>query len=79
MRIASLLPSATEIVYALGLDRDLVGVTFECDYPPDPRRDRAVLVGGLWVFGVDGKMATYGACVLVAAALQWVLARGWRR
>ena len=39
----------------------------------------AVLVGGLWVFGVDGKMATYGACVLVAAALQWVLARGWRR
>jgi iron complex transport system substrate-binding protein len=35
MKIASLLPSATEIVYALGLGDDLVGVTDECDYPPD--------------------------------------------
>ena len=35
MKIASLLPSATEIVYALGLGDDLVGVTDECDFPPD--------------------------------------------
>ncbi len=35
MRIISLLPSATEIVYALGLQDSLVGVTHECDYPPD--------------------------------------------
>jgi iron complex transport system substrate-binding protein len=35
MKIASLLPSATEIVYALGLGDDLIGVTDECDYPPD--------------------------------------------
>ena len=35
MKIVSLLPSATEIVYALGLGEDLVGVTDECDYPPD--------------------------------------------
>ncbi len=34
MRIVSLLPSATEIVCALGLDDQLVGVTHECDYPP---------------------------------------------
>jgi iron complex transport system substrate-binding protein len=34
MRIVSLLPSATEIVYALGLGDQLVGVTHECDYPP---------------------------------------------
>ena len=34
MRIASLLPSATEIVCALGLSDSLVGVTHECDYPP---------------------------------------------
>src|SRR5204863_362121 len=34
-KIVSLLPSATEIVYALGLGDDLVGVTDECDYPPD--------------------------------------------
>ena len=34
MRIVSLLPSATEIVCALGLGDHLVGVTHECDYPP---------------------------------------------
>src|SRR5438876_347716 len=33
MRIVSLLPSATEIVCALGLEPSLVGVTHECDYP----------------------------------------------
>lgn len=41
-RIVSLLPSATEIVYALGLDDALVGVTFECDYPPAARTKRVV-------------------------------------
>jgi iron complex transport system substrate-binding protein len=34
MRVASLLPSATEMVCALGLERDLVGVSHECDWPP---------------------------------------------
>ncbi|MEO8477364.1 MAG: ABC transporter substrate-binding protein [Actinomycetota bacterium] len=34
MKIVSLLPSATEIVYALGLADDLIGVTDECDFPP---------------------------------------------
>ena len=33
MRICSLLPSATEIVFALGLGDDLVGVSYACDYP----------------------------------------------
>ncbi len=37
MRIVSLLPSATEIVYALGLGDSLDGVTFECDHPPEAR------------------------------------------
>ncbi|HKF85092.1 MAG TPA: cobalamin-binding protein [Candidatus Limnocylindrales bacterium] len=42
MRIVSLLPSATEIVFALGLGDDLVGVTHECDYPAEAR-DRPVV------------------------------------
>jgi iron complex transport system substrate-binding protein len=46
MRLVSLLPSATEIVYALGLGDDLVGVTFECDEPPSARVEKAVVVGG---------------------------------
>jgi iron complex transport system substrate-binding protein len=46
MRLVSLLPSATEIVYALGLGSDLVGVTFECDEPPAARVDKTVVVAG---------------------------------
>jgi iron complex transport system substrate-binding protein len=46
MRLVSLLPSATEIVYALGLGDDLAGVTFECDEPPAARTDKVVVVGG---------------------------------
>ena len=34
MRIVSLVPSATEILFALGLGGDVVAVTHECDYPP---------------------------------------------
>jgi iron complex transport system substrate-binding protein len=37
VRIVSLLPSATEIVYELGLGDDLCGVSFECDYPEAAR------------------------------------------
>jgi iron complex transport system substrate-binding protein len=46
MRLVSLLPSATEIVYALGLGDQLVGVTFECDEPPSARVEKAVVVAG---------------------------------
>ena len=42
MRILSLLPSATEIVYALGLEDHLVGVTDECDWPPQARTVQVV-------------------------------------
>lgn len=38
-----------------------------------------VLLGGLWLLGVDGKMATYGALVCVLACAQWVFNRAWRR
>ncbi len=43
MRICSLLPSATEIAYALGLGDDVVGVTHECDYPPEAKGKRVVV------------------------------------
>jgi len=38
LRICSLLPSATEIVFELGLSDRLVAVTHECDYPPEATR-----------------------------------------
>lgn len=38
MKICSLLPSATEMVFALGIGDSLVGVTHECDYPPEALR-----------------------------------------
>jgi len=43
MRICSLLPSATEILFALGLGDDVAGVTHECDFPPEAR-SKPVLV-----------------------------------
>ena len=42
MRIVSLLPSTTEILFAIGAGDDVVGVTFECDYPPEARSRRVV-------------------------------------
>lgn len=38
----------------------------------------AVLGVGLWLFGHDGKMATYTLLVLVVATCEWFGARGWR-
>jgi iron complex transport system substrate-binding protein len=43
MRICSLLPGATEIVFALGLGDDVVGVTHECDYPAGARQKPIVV------------------------------------
>ena len=42
MRIVSLLPSTTEILFALGAGDDVVGVTFECDFPAAARSRRIV-------------------------------------
>ena len=51
MRIASLVPSSTEMLYALGLGGSVVGVTHECDYPPEarskPHLTRSVIPEGL--------------------------------
>ncbi len=42
MRIVSLLPSATEILFAVGVGDSVVGVTFECDFPPEALSRRVV-------------------------------------
>ena len=46
-RIVSFLPSATEMVFALGLGDELLGVTHECDYPPGAKRKPVVARGVL--------------------------------
>jgi len=43
MRIVSLLPSATEILFALGLGENIVGVSHECDFPPAARSKQVVI------------------------------------
>jgi iron complex transport system substrate-binding protein len=57
MRIASLVPSATEMLFALGLGRSVVAVTHECDYPPEarslPQLTHTVLPQGLSAEEID--------------------------
>jgi iron complex transport system substrate-binding protein len=57
MRIVSLVPSATEMLFALGLGDDVVGVTHECDYPAAaqdlPKITRDVLPAGLSAAQID--------------------------
>jgi iron complex transport system substrate-binding protein len=57
MRIVSLVPHATELLFALGLSPDVVGVTHECDYPPAAlklaRVTRDVLPSGLSAGEID--------------------------
>ena len=43
MRVVSLLPSATETLFALGFDKEIVGVSHECDFPPQARTKRTVI------------------------------------
>src|SRR5215211_955962 len=51
MRIASLVPSSTEMLFALGLGERVVAITHECDHPPEvttlPRLTRSVIPEGL--------------------------------
>lgn len=57
MRIVSLVPSATEMLFALGLGSELIAVTHECDYPPEarelPKITRDVLPAGLSAAEID--------------------------
>jgi iron complex transport system substrate-binding protein len=43
MRIVSLLPSATETLFALGFDEEIVGVSHECDFPPQAKSKTCVV------------------------------------
>jgi iron complex transport system substrate-binding protein len=43
MQICSFLPSATEIIYALGMGDSVAGVTFECDFPPEASQKPVVV------------------------------------
>ena len=60
MRIASLIPSATEALFALGLGERVVAVTHECDYPPEamllPRLTTSVIEEGLPPAEVDARV-----------------------
>jgi iron complex transport system substrate-binding protein len=57
MRIVSLVPHATELLFALGLGAEVVAVTHECDHPVDaralPKVTRDVLPGGLGAAEID--------------------------
>jgi iron complex transport system substrate-binding protein len=57
MRIVSLVPSATEMLFALGLGAEVIAVTHECDYPPEaeglPKVTRDVLPSGLSAVEID--------------------------
>ena len=53
MRIVSLLPSATEIAFDLGLGESVVGVTHECDYPPEAATKTVVSQSTLPTAGAD--------------------------
>jgi iron complex transport system substrate-binding protein len=57
VRIVSLVPHATELLFALGLEGEVVGVTHECDHPPQarslPRITRDVLPPGLTAAEID--------------------------
>jgi iron complex transport system substrate-binding protein len=60
VRIVSLLPSTTEILFAIGAGDDVVGVTFECNFPPEARSRRIVstsaLSGGLSPAQIDSEV-----------------------
>src|SRR5437667_347071 len=62
MRICSLLPSATEIVFSLGMGHSLVGVTHECDYPPEasyiPKVTRSNIPPGISSAGIDAAVSS---------------------
>jgi len=60
MKICSLLPSATEIVYALGLGDSMVAVSHECDYPFEARRKPVITASALKVGDLTPREIDHG-------------------
>ncbi|MDQ2621648.1 MAG: ABC transporter substrate-binding protein, partial [Actinomycetota bacterium] len=60
MRIASLVPSSTEMLFALGLGDQVVAVTHECDFPPEaarlPHLSETVIPPGLTPAEIDAEV-----------------------
>jgi len=65
MRVCSLLPSATEMLFAMGAGEDVAGVTFECDYPVEARERPQVVFShmpeGLAPAEIDALVRSTGA------------------
>ncbi|MBI4528967.1 MAG: cobalamin-binding protein [Deltaproteobacteria bacterium] len=59
MRVCSLLPSATEIAFALGLGDEIAGVTHECDYPPQARQKPVVVKSAIDPSGTSSRTIDY--------------------
>src|SRR5260370_17308333 len=65
MRIVSMVPSATEILCALGLAKDIVGISHDCDYPAEilnrPRLTGTTLGSDLTSYEIDQKVRASAA------------------
>ncbi len=76
MRIVSLVPHATELLFALGLGDQVVAVTHECDFPIEarsrPQVTRDVLPAGLAPGEIDAAVRDITGSIF-GIAFQWVV------
>ncbi|HSJ44747.1 MAG TPA: ABC transporter substrate-binding protein [Euzebyales bacterium] len=78
MRIVSLLPSATEWLFAMGVGDRVVGVTHECDHPPQVSRLPAVTTNLLTSGQGEGERQRAGGSTLSSAAIDAAVSAGIR-
>src|SRR5260370_1234166 len=74
MRIVSMVPSATEILCALGLAKDMVGISHDCDYPAEilnlPRLTGTTLGSDLTSYEIDQRVRTSANSLIDLVASQ---------
>jgi iron complex transport system substrate-binding protein len=77
MRIVSMVPSATEILYSLGLENEIVGISHDCDYPAEildrPRLTATTLGSDLTSYEIDQKVRANAAAGQNLYAIQMEL------